>query len=1151
VAEKKTPRKTGNGIGIKTAFLAIAVFATAAVVFYFGAGVQATQASVAEPAAHKPLASKSLSLPMFFEPNQGQTAPQVKFLARGSGYGLFLTAEEAVLRLQPARPDPRTASASPEHTASSVIRMRLDGANSTADISGAEPLPGRSNYFIGNDPAKWRRNIPQFARVQYKSVYPGVDLVYYGDQGQLEYDFRVAPGANPNQIAISFSGASAHIATGVSGDPGDLILSTASGEVRFHAPRVYQPATPEFGKSTENSSGNAEKAVAGSFRQLADNKIGFTVGDYDHSRELVIDPVLSYSTYLGGTGTESLVKVAVDNAQQIYLAGSTNSTYFFPPPNNPNNPPLQNQLGGPDATNIFIAVLNTNPNVPVDQQLVYATYLGGSLVDSLAGIAVDKNRTIYVAGSTTSYNSFPITTSNALNPGPVTVGTHGFLSTIALDQNSAYTLTYSTYLAGTNTTGNSADTVTGLAIDQNQNAYVTGTTTSTNSATQFNPFPASPNGYQTVSNNPGGLQFFASKINTAGSGYQSMLYSTYFGGGYPATAIAIGGGIAVDPSGTNSVNMYITGTTTMLNALPNGVTAAPFPLFNAQKSCLNEAGKTNCPGQTQTTTPDAFVAKINPNNDSLSSLVYSTYIGGSGDDYGNAIDVDTSGNAYVTGSTDSTDWVSSGNGFQLDNGGGLDAFIVKIGGSIVGTVYPINYFSYLGGSGNDSGQDIKVDSIGAVHLVGSTTSPNKSFPTLDPLQPVVGGSQYNGGQYGGEGDAFVALIGTTLSGQGAGDYVTYLGGSALDQGTGIAFDIFGATYAAGTTLSSNFPITSNTAYQPQLNGTSPNAFVTKIGANSTLVITVPSTSPSPYPAVAAGNQVAFTFDIANFNQLGTDPANQVVFNAVGLPTTGLASPVTAKVTSGSGTCGGVTGSTISCSIPTLAVCTAMPCTVQASVEVDITPAVPVLPGNSQISIAGNASANGGAVGGSVPQPVENVTDFVVSASTSTPVINAGDTATIQVAFCPATNLGYSGTITPSQTTNPSMVTSPAPTFNPTSVTLSGGCLGTTLSIATVPRPVTTGSLFRRGSFYAAWLPVGGLSLVGLGIGAAGRKRRRWLAGAALGLIAGVILLQPGCGSASNTTTATGGTLAGVYTITITGSAGTAATHNTQVRLQVN
>ena len=234
------------------------------------------------------------------------------------------------------------------------------------------------------------------------------------------------------------------------------------------------------------------------------------------------------------------------------------------------------------------------------------------------------------------------------------------------------------------------------------------------------------------------------------------------------------------------------------------------------------------------------------------------------------------------------------------------------------------------------------------------------------------------------------------------------------------------------------------------------------------------------------------------------------------------------------------GSTISCFIQSLAV------NAMATVEVEITPAVPVV--NSQISIAGNASANGGPVGASVPQPIENVVDYGISASTSTPVINAGDTATIQVKFCPATNMGYTGTITPGETTLPSIVTATAPTFNPSTVSLSGSsCATTTLSIATTARPVSTTSLWHRGSFYAAWLPIGGISLLGLGLGA-GRKRRRWLAVAFLGLIAGVLLLQPGCGSTSSVTTATGGTAAGVYTITITGTPGP---HTTQIRLQVD
>jgi uncharacterized repeat protein (TIGR01451 family) len=1153
---------------MKAAFLAVAVLAFAGIGFYFSTGVYAAKASGPQTAAHKALAPRSVpksvpkslsntvSLPLFFEPNQGQTAPQVKFFARGAGYGLFLTADEAVLQLQASAVSTQHSAAGSQRAPSSVIRMRLDGANASARVSGASPLPGKSSYFIGNDPSKWRRDIPQFARVQYEAVYPGVDLVYYGNQGQLEYDFRVAPAADPKQIALSFQGASAHIISGDSDDSGDLILATASGDIHFHAPHVYQPATPQSG----NASGNAEKAVAGSFRQLADNKIGFIIGDYDHSRELVIDPVLSYSTYLGGSGVEggsegsnpeNLVKIAIDPAGFIYVAGSTTSANFpFPVPPNTNDP-IQASLEG--AQNIFIAVINPTlqPPIPPDEQLVYATYLGGSAtdslaVDSLAGIAVDTNRNIYVAGTTTAPD-FP-TTSNALpQPGAVT-GTHGFLSALTLSttQTIAYNLTYSTYLAGTNAAGNATDTVTGLAIDRNQNAYVTGVTTSSNPETSQYPFPASPSGYQTVSNSPGNLQFFASKINTAGNGSLSMLYSTYFGGGYPATAIAIGGGIAVDPSPNTAPNMYITGTTTMLQVNPNG--GAAFPLLDAQQSCLNEASKHGtCLSNNVTTTPDAFVAKINPNPQTggigQSSLIYSTYLGGSGDDHGNAIDVDTSGNAYVIGSTDSTDWVSVGTGFQTKNGGGPhDAFIAKIG-NLSGSVYPLNYFTYLGGSGDDTGQDIKVDTVGTVHVVGSTTSTDLPV-TTNTLQPCLGepGVQPPCPSSTAT-NAFVALIGTSLSGRGAGDYLTYLGGSLQDQGTGIALDsVFGATYVAGTTQSSNFPLPLSPPapppYQGTLNG-SQDAFVSKIGASSTLVITVPSTSPAPFPAVAAGSQVAFTFDITN---TGTDPANQVVFTATGLPTSGLASPVTAIVKSGSGSCDSQQGSTIACTIQTLAVCSTSPppCS-PATIEVDLTPAVPIV--NSEITISGIVSANGGPVGASVSQPVEHVVDFAITASTPTP-INAGDTATIQVTFCPAIpGEDYTGTITPSQTTNPSMVTATTPIFTPTTVALSGSaCEKTTLSIVTVARPVTTGSLLRRGSFYATWLPIGGLSMIGLGIGV-GRRRRRWLVGAVVCVIAGAILLQSGCGSASSSTPTPGGTQAGIYTITISGSAGTGASHS--------
>ena len=1094
---------------MKAAFLMAAVLATAGVVFHFATAVHAAKASGPRPAVHKLLSSTALSLPLFFEPNQGQTAPQVKFLARGAGFGLFLTADEAVLQLQPSAVSTRHSALSSQRASSSVIRMRLEGANSSARVSGASPLPGKSSYFIGNDPSKWHSDIPQFARVQYQAVYPGIDLVYYGDQGQLEYDFRVAPGAEPGQIALGFQGASAHI------DSGDLLLSTDQGDVRFHAPRIYQ------------QDGNMQKTITGSFRQIAENKIGFAIGDYDRSRELVIDPTLSYSTYLGGSGTESLVNVAVDPSGLIYVVGSTNSLDF---PSStkyyPNNPPYQPTLEG--KQNIFIAVINPIlvPPAYVDaQQLVYATYLGGSGFDYAAGVAVSTDTDqevkgsvdVYVAGSTTSTN-FPTSgVFTAFQPGPpVQPGLHGFVTRLNLGVTT--TLRYSTYLAGTNGNGNATDTVTGLAIDGTGDAFVTGITTSTNN--QSNGFPANPNGYQTVPNAPS--QFFASKINTKGSGSQSMLYSTYFGGGNPQSGQTQGGGIAVDASG----DMYITGGTNFLGFTAGSDVA--FPLLNAQQSCLDEASKTTACTLSNPTALDAFAAKINPNATALSSLIYSTYLGGSGDDIGYGIAVDSSSNAYVTGSTNSGDWacascVAGFQGAYAGVGGANNAFIVKIG-NLTNSTYPLTYFTYLGGSGADVGQAIQVDSVQAAHVVGSTTSPNLPL-TADALQP-----------YGGEGDAFVALISTTLGGStAAGNYLTYLGGSRLDQGTGVAIDVYGATYVAGNTISPNFPLSAN-PYQGLLNGGSQDAFVSKIGAYSQLTVANVSTSPSPNP-VAAGTQVAFTFDVTN---IGPDSASDVNFYAI-VPTTGLAANPSAKVTSGSGNCTAVQGTTILCNIPTLAV------NAVGAVEVDVTPALNAT--NPTVSVSGSASANNGPMQGSSSQQV-NVVDFGISASPNSQTINAGDTATFMIIFAPTTSLGYNAAITPSQTTSPSIVTAATPTFNPTTVTLSGSNPeSTTLSIATVARPVTTGSLFRRGSFYAAWLPIGGLSLVGLGIGA-GRKRRRWLVGAVLCLIAGAILLQLGCGSSSNSTTTPGGTAAGTYTITITGSGGSGASHNWPVSLVV-
>ncbi|MFZ0562689.1 MAG: SBBP repeat-containing protein, partial [Terriglobales bacterium] len=768
-------------------------------------------------------------------------------------------------------------------------------------------------------------------------------------------------------------------------------------------------------------------------------------------------------------------------------------------------------------------------------QLVYSIILGGTdtnEIDTLAGIAVDLNNNIYVAGSTNSA-TFPTNGTNApFQAGPPLVaGTHGFLSafTVSSSGSAPYTLAYSTYLSGDGT-----DNVTGLAVDLNQNAYVTGNTTSTVGSS--NGFPANPNGYQTSSNSPGNPQFFASKINTTGSGSTSMIYSTYFGGGYPSPGIANGGGVAVDLGG----NMYITGTTNMQSVVPSGSGLQPFPLLNEQQNCLNQpAVVPTCSAQTPTTVTDGFVAKIDPNQDGLGSLAngYSTYIGGSGTDTANAIAVDTSGNAFIAGSTNSTQWNTTLTSvFQPAYAGtqpNSNAYVVELVNSN-GLSFPINYFTYLGGSGPDTALGIQVDSVDGVHVAGYTESPN--FPTLNPVAGASCSGASSAVPY-----AFAALIETSLPNQGAGDYSTCLGGSGVTQGTGVAIDNLAASYVAGTTQAANYPLVN--PYQPQLNGTQ-NAFVSRLAGQSTLTMTVAAT-PSP---VNAGQQATFTFTITN--SAGGDNANDVTFIAT-VPSTGLLNTPQALVAGGLGTCNQVVGTTILCTIPTLAA------GASASVEVEVTANATTYPPVPSMTVSGAAGANGNTLQVSKAATVQ-VVDFTVSCSTTTPIISAGDTAAIQVVFAPAAedgSLGYIATITPSDTISPSMVTSPTPTFNPINVPMTGQTSGsTTLSIGTVARPVNSGSLLRRGSFYASfyatWLPIGGVSLIGLGIGA-GRKRRRWLLGAVLGLVAGVILLLPSCGSNSNVATSTGGTLAGTYIITIEGSAGTGSSHSCQLNLTVN
>jgi len=648
-----------------------------------------------EPALPPRVVDSYGKLPLSFEANRGQTAPQVKFLARGPGYTLFLTADAAVLSLA-------------RQKTNAVLRMRLQGANARASVTGADALPGKSNYFIGSDPSQWRTNVPTYAAVKYAAVYPGIDLVYHGNQRLLEYDFLVAPGADPQAIGIRFQGARKLT---VNRD-GALVIGLGGSEVIEPAPVVYQEI------------GGRRQAVAGRYVLRGRGRVGFSVPEYDRSQALVIDPTLVYSTYLGGSGGDSASGIAVDASGNAYVAGNTGSSDF---PTTPGAFQTTYDVGG----DVFVTKLNA-----AGSALVYSTYLGVSDTGWAFGnaIAVDVSGNAYVAGSTTSSN-FP-TTPGAFQ---TTSGGGPYKAYVTKLNATGSALVYSTYLGGSGD-----DEGNGIAVDALGSAYVTGDTASFN-------FPTTPGAFQTAL--LGSQAAFVTKLNTAGS---APVYSTYLGG----SGWAGGTAIAVDVSG----NAYVTGTATSpdfpttpgaLQTAYGGASETFVTKLNAAGSALvystflggsngNSNGSSGIavdasdnayvtgstyssnfpttPGAFQTAYGgawDVFVAKLNATG---SALAYSTYLGGSAFDYGEGIAVDASGNAYVTGATPGGFPITPG-AFQTGYGGGqFDAFVSKLNAS--GSV--LLYSTYLGGSGFDWGFGIAVDASGNAYVTGLAES---GFPT--------------------------------------------------------------------------------------------------------------------------------------------------------------------------------------------------------------------------------------------------------------------------------------------------------------------------------------------------------------------------------------------------------------------------------------
>jgi hypothetical protein len=730
-------------------------------------------------------------LPLHFEANQDQAHQDVRFLARGSGYSLYLTAGEAVLvlaktnpvatldahitkarlkegiRAEQSRHEQRDAQAQVEPL---VLRMSLVGARSKPIVSGLEELPGKANYFIGRDPAKWRTNVPTYAKVHYQNVYPGIDLVYYGNQRQLEYDFVVAPGADPKKIVLGFKGADRLEIDA----EGDLVLHVPEGAIRQKKPVIYQEVD------------GIRREVAGSYVRKGANRVGFKLAAYDTSRPLIIDPVvLSYSTYLGGSGNDSGEGIAVDADGNAYVTGTTNSSDF------PTTAGAFQTIfrGGHD---VFVTKLN-----PAGSAFVYSTYLGGGGEDFGSGIAVDAAGNAYVTGVTQS-TDFPTTagafqttggggfvtkldpTGSALVYSTVGIGLHGI--TVDADGN-AYVagdtcspsypttpgafqtklagindcdvvvtklnptgsaLVYSTYLGGTE-----FDSFGGIAVDAAGNAYVTGTTQSGN-------FPITPGAFQPFF---GGIaDAFVTKLHSSGS---ILVYSTYLGD----TGGDGGSGIAVDADG----NAYVTGSTS-----PSG--SRNFPTTEGAFDTTSNGGL------------DAFVTKL---HSSGSLLVYSTYLGGIDFDFGGQIALDGAGNAYVTGQTQSLNFPTTAGAFQSAHAGGHgDVYVTKLNPAGSALVYS----TYFGGSNNEFPRGIAVDTHASVYVTGSTWSTD--FPiAAGAVQPVFGG--------GASSDAFVAKIvdaGTTRSEESAPTYTGFWPTYGPEMGT----------FSGGTVRASNQPVATAT-----------------------------------------------------------------------------------------------------------------------------------------------------------------------------------------------------------------------------------------------------------------------------------------------------------------------------------------------------
>jgi uncharacterized protein (TIGR03437 family) len=720
--------------------------------------------------------ASAASLPVAFEPNRGQEPGPAEFLAHTSGAALTLRAGLAEWISREAR-----------------VAVVFESARRGVQGQGEDALPGVVNYLIGNQPSRWRKNIPTYSRVRYRQLYPGVDVVYEVNDGRLEYDVVLARGADPNRIRLRVEGAQGLRVD----DAGDLVIATAGGELRQHRPIVYQES-------------NGQRRQIARRYLLRGREVRFALGRYDRSQPLVIDPALTWATYLlpssNGVTTRDVqtLAVALDSAGNIYLAGSVFSSVgyneCFIAKLNPSGTAnsvtfIGGESGSSDATaiavssagNIYLAggtasgtfpassyYLNedVHPGETVDGFVmelnnaatpVFSYYFGGSGTDAFYGLAVDPAGNVYLVGNTNSLD-LPVFSTSAAGPAQTYLGGTGARNAFVVEFSSAGALVYSTYLGGS-----VADEGFAIAVDADGNAYVTGAAESSDfPVAGSNPFQSKLKGVQNA---------FVAKI-APNSG--ALVYSTYLGG----SVYDMGNGIAVDSSGTT----YITGETNSFN----------FPVT---------------PGAYQTTygsTQDGTNAFVTRLDGSGSSLLYSTYLGGSSGDSANAVAIDSAGNAYITGDATSTNFPIS-DAFQSTKrapSGVANAFVAGLNASGSGLLFS----SYLGGNAaatvlggtvnyGDSGLALALNCAAGLVVAGLTDSTN--FPTtsgtVTPKYP------------GGAPDAFVAQIGAgsvpdNITPGGIVNNANFASGAVAP---GSIVSIFGSGLAPSTQLFSGFPLTTS------------------------------------------------------------------------------------------------------------------------------------------------------------------------------------------------------------------------------------------------------------------------------------------------------------------------------------------------------